>query len=55
MINKNLSFNCYNLSEIENNYKNYFIKMVKIFLKNVIFHAKNAIKKMIVKYAILII
>ena len=24
-INKNLSFNCYNLSEIENNYRNYFM------------------------------
>ena len=28
-INKNLSFNCFNLSEIENNYRNYFIKFFR--------------------------
>ena len=52
-INKNLSFNCFNLSEIENNYRNYFMNGTN-FLEKCGISCKNCNKKMIVKYAILI-
>ena len=43
-INKNLSFNCFNLSEIENNYRNYFMNGTN-FLEKCDISCKNCNKK----------